>query len=89
MLLTSSWRDTRRAVLKHGSIPEFTFRQYLFACQADVLLKLARPQEARCFALIGSAPNAAHFNPVVTQTSSRLCSAQHSMAYSLEMKRGP
>ena len=47
MLLTSSWRDTRRAVLKHGNIPEFTFRQYLFACQADVLLKLARPQEVR------------------------------------------
>jgi hypothetical protein len=47
VLLKSSWRDTRRSVLKHGGIPEFTFRQYLFACQADVLLRLARPQEAR------------------------------------------
>jgi len=65
VLLTSSWRDTRRAVLKHGTIPEFTFRQYLFACQANVLLKLARPQEARLMHSQCMLPCAKHIDAIV------------------------
>ncbi len=42
-LLSASWRVTRRLVLKKNGVPEFHFRQYLFASQARVLLKLRRP----------------------------------------------
>ena len=45
VLLRATWRDTRRAVLRAGGVADFTFRQYLFACQARVLLRLGRPQE--------------------------------------------
>lgn len=45
VLLRATWRDTRRAVLRAGGVTEFAFRQYLFACQARVLLRLGRPQE--------------------------------------------
>ena len=48
VLLRATWRDTRRAVLRAGGVADFTFRQYLFACQARVLLRLGRPQEVRC-----------------------------------------
>ncbi|KAK9863262.1 hypothetical protein WJX84_010782, partial [Apatococcus fuscideae] len=44
-LLKASWRETRRAVLHKGNIAEFHFRQYMFACQARLLLKLERPAE--------------------------------------------
>lgn len=47
VLLRAAWRDTRRAVLRAGGVTEFSFRQYLFACQARVLLRLGRPQEVR------------------------------------------
>jgi hypothetical protein len=46
-LLKASWRATRRAVLGSAGISEFAFRQYLFASQARVLLKLQRPHEVR------------------------------------------
>lgn len=46
-LLKATWRETRRSVLHSGGLAEFHFRQYLFACQARVLLKLGRPQEVR------------------------------------------
>jgi hypothetical protein len=36
-LLTTSWRTMRRAVLKRNGVPEFHFRQYLFAAQVSVL----------------------------------------------------
>ncbi len=39
-LLKATWRETRRSVLHRGGMAEFHFRQYLFACQARVLLKL-------------------------------------------------
>jgi hypothetical protein len=42
-LLSASWRVTRRLVLKKNGVPEFHFRQYLFASQARVLLRLRRP----------------------------------------------
>lgn len=45
VLLRATWRDTRRAVLKAGGVTEFAFRQYLFACQGRVLLRMRRPQE--------------------------------------------
>jgi hypothetical protein len=45
VLLRATWRDTRRAVLRAGGVADFTFRQYLFACQARVLLRLGRPEE--------------------------------------------
>ena len=44
-LLKASWRETRRAVLHKGNIAEFHFRQYMFSCQARLLLKLERPSE--------------------------------------------
>ena len=44
-LLKASWRETRRAVLHKGNIAEFHFRQYMFACQARLLLKLELPAE--------------------------------------------
>ena len=47
VLLRATWRDTRRAVLKAGGVTEFAFRQYLFACQARVLLRMRQPQEVR------------------------------------------
>lgn len=46
-LLKASWRETRRAVLHKGNIAEFHFRQYMFACQARLLLKLERPAEVK------------------------------------------
>ncbi|KAF6250949.1 hypothetical protein COO60DRAFT_1645717 [Scenedesmus sp. NREL 46B-D3] len=42
-LLSSSWRAMRRLVLWKKSVQEFHFRQYLFAAQARVLLRLGRP----------------------------------------------
>ncbi len=30
-----------------GAVPQFRFRQFLFACQARILLKLERPTEVR------------------------------------------
>ena len=45
-LLNSSWGRTRTNV--HGAgLDAFHFRQYLFACQARLLLALQRPVEAR------------------------------------------
>ncbi|WIA35160.1 hypothetical protein OEZ86_003632 [Tetradesmus obliquus] len=42
-LLSSSWRGMRRLVLCKKAVQEFHFRQYLFAAQARVLLRLGRP----------------------------------------------
>ncbi len=53
-LLTSSWRVMRRTVLKRNGVPEFAFRQYLFAAQvgewlpADWLLTPPVPPCAVC-----------------------------------------
>ena len=33
--------------MRGAGVAEFSFRQYLFACQARVLLKLGRPAEVR------------------------------------------
>ncbi|GFR46524.1 hypothetical protein Agub_g8110, partial [Astrephomene gubernaculifera] len=44
-LISASWRVTRRCVLKRAAIQEFRFRQYLFASQARLLLRLGRPVE--------------------------------------------
>ena len=44
-ILKASWRETRRSVMRGSGVAEFSFRQYLFACQARVLLKLGRPAE--------------------------------------------
>ncbi len=30
---------------ERGAVPQFRFRQFLFACQARILLKLQRPTE--------------------------------------------
>lgn len=32
---------------ERGAVPQFRFRQFLFACQARILLKLQRPTEVR------------------------------------------
>lgn len=50
VLLRARWRDTRRAVLAAGGVTEFTFRQYLHATQARVLLRMGRHQEVRLYA---------------------------------------
>ena len=42
-LISASWRLMRRSVLKRSGIPEFRFRQYLFAAQARLLLRMGRP----------------------------------------------
>jgi hypothetical protein len=44
-LLSATWREMRRSVFEHGAVPQFRFRQFLFACQARNLLKLQRPIE--------------------------------------------
>lgn len=46
-LLAASWRAARRGVLERGGLQQFAFRQFLFACQARLLLQLQRPGEAR------------------------------------------
>jgi hypothetical protein len=46
-LLSATWRDTRRAVFERGALPQFRLRQFLFACQARLLLRLQRPTEVR------------------------------------------
>ena len=48
-LLSATWRDTRRAVFERGVLPQFRLRQFLFACQARLLLRLARATEVPCF----------------------------------------
>ena len=45
-LLAASWRAARRGVLERGGLQQFAFRQFLFACQARLLLQLQRPGEA-------------------------------------------
>lgn len=45
VLLDATWRDTRRTTLKDGGVSEFSFRQHLFSCQANILFKLGRPHE--------------------------------------------
>ena len=47
-LLSATWRETRHAVLESGMVPQFQFRQFLFACQARILVKLNRHIEV-CF----------------------------------------
>ncbi|GLI61031.1 hypothetical protein VaNZ11_003295, partial [Volvox africanus] len=42
-LTSASWRVTRRSVLKRAAVQEFRFRQYLFASQSRLLLRLGRP----------------------------------------------
>ncbi|KXZ42764.1 hypothetical protein GPECTOR_119g395 [Gonium pectorale] len=42
-LTSASWRATRRSILKQAAVQEFQFRQYLFASQARLLLRLGRP----------------------------------------------
>jgi len=42
-LMTAPWRHMRRAVLKRNTVPEFSFRQYLFAAQSRLLLRMGRP----------------------------------------------
>eukprot|EP00983_Pelagomonas_calceolata_P097978 1158303-Pelagomonas_calceolata.AAC.4 len=42
-LMTTPWRHMRRAVLKRNTVPEFAFRQYLFAAQSRLLLRMGRP----------------------------------------------
>ncbi|BDA42989.1 Trafficking protein particle complex subunit 10 [Coccomyxa sp. Obi] len=44
-LLTAAWREMRGSVHERGAVPQFRFRQFLFACQARILLKLQRPTE--------------------------------------------
>lgn len=46
-LLSATWRETRHAVLESGMVSQFQFRQFLFACQARILLKLKRHVEVR------------------------------------------
>lgn len=43
-LVRATWRDTRTAYQKKGLL-QFEFQQFLFACQARILLKLNRPAE--------------------------------------------
>ena len=44
-LLSATWREMRHSVFERGAVPQFRFRQFLFACQARILLKLQRPTE--------------------------------------------
>ena len=46
-LLSATWRETRHAMIETGMVPQFQFRQFLFACQARVLIKLSRHIEVR------------------------------------------
>ncbi|KAG1661690.1 hypothetical protein FOA52_001967 [Chlamydomonas sp. UWO 241] len=44
--LMPSWRSARRLVMSKTGVPEFQLRQYLFAAQARLLLRLGRPLDA-------------------------------------------
>jgi hypothetical protein len=46
-LLGASWRAARRGVLARAGLQQFHFRQFLFACQARLLLQQRRPVEVR------------------------------------------
>ena len=46
-LLSATWRETRHAMIETGMVPQFQFRQFLFACQARILVKLSRHVEVR------------------------------------------
>ncbi len=46
-LLSATWRRTRHAMIETGMVPQFQFRQFLFACQARILMKLNRHVEVR------------------------------------------
>jgi hypothetical protein len=43
-LVRATWRETRNAYKNNGLV-QFEFQQFLFACQARILLKLNRPSE--------------------------------------------
>ena len=43
-LVSATWREMRQSVLRNGMV-QFDFQQFLFACQARILLKLNRPAE--------------------------------------------
>ena len=44
-LLSATWREMRHSVFERGAVSQFRFRQFLFACQARILLKLQRHTE--------------------------------------------
>ncbi len=45
ILLSATWRDVRHAIMQHGVVDELHFRQYFFARQASLLLRLGRPAD--------------------------------------------
>lgn len=45
VLMTATWRATRRRALDAGSLSQFKFRQYLFSRQAHMLLKMGHTHE--------------------------------------------
>ena len=53
-LVSATWREMRQSVLRNGMV-QFDFQQFLFACQARILLKLNRPAEV-CPLRQGEAP---------------------------------
>lgn len=46
-LMRATWREARKTVYRSSNLLQFDFQQFLFACQARILLKLNRPAEAR------------------------------------------
>ena len=69
-LLSATWRETRHAVLETGMVPQFQFRQFLFACQARILVKINRHIEVHHT----SRQTAGPFAPLIRQCVSVLCS---------------
>jgi len=55
-LLTTTWRTMRRGVLKRNGVPEFHFRQYLFAAQVRAGAAWGTGERWRCWFGAGSQP---------------------------------
>lgn len=74
-LLSATWRETRHSVLEYGMVPQFQFRQFLFACQARILSKLHRHIEVRFTVLTDGMPltsdTSVHFYVVISHDLER------------------
>lgn len=70
-LLSATWRETRHAVLETGMVSQFHFRQFLFACQARILMKLHRHVEVRKCSHIPAVSSALKAAPACMHVSSQ------------------
>lgn len=51
-LVRATWREARKTVWRNNELLQFDFQQFLFACQARILLRLNKPAEVPIYSAI-------------------------------------